>query len=394
MSNGSVKSRITIGILAEVNSEWMGGVNYIINFIKTLSLLLTTETPKLVIILNPEVENYFKEELRKYNNIQFELIYKPYQLLLTIPVLRRIISRIYRFIQIKMISKRYQIKTIFPTVNFLDVFFFKKPVAWIPDFQHLNFPDFFSKKEIKKRNRNITRLAYYCPYIIFSSNNSKSDFEKFFPDYKCKTYVYSFHTVLESEFQIKDFSYIKNKYDLPEKFMYLPNQFWIHKNHITVFKALARLLQQGHEVSLICTGSTSDYRNREHFKKLNQFIQNHQLSNIKVLGLIPREDQLNLYYYTHAVIQPSLAEGWSSIVEDAKAFNKTIILSDIPVHREQNPMKAVFFNPLDYKELTSIIKDIWGRVPEEKLSYQELCYAQEAKIKSTANDLLEFFTNI
>ena len=36
-----------------------------------------------------------------------------------------------------------------------------------------------------------------------------------------------------------------------------------------------------------------------------------------------------------AVAQPSLFEGWSTIVEDAKTLGKPIFVSDLPVHREQ-----------------------------------------------------------
>ena len=46
-----------------------------------------------------------------------------------------------------------------------------------------------------------------------------------------------------------------------------------------------------------------------------------------------------------AVLQPSLFEGWSTTVEEAKSIGKTILLSDIPVHREQAPPRRAVLRP-------------------------------------------------
>ena len=56
-----------------------------------------------------------------------------------------------------------------------------------------------------------------------------------------------------------------------------------------------------------------------------------------------------------AIIQPSLFEGWSTVVEDARALGRPIIASDIPVHREQLGKDATFFSPHDVKSLAAAI---------------------------------------
>ena len=37
------------------------------------------------------------------------------------------------------------------------------------------------------------------------------------------------------------------------KYFYLPNQFWKHKNHLIVFKALKILKEKDVEVTLVCS---------------------------------------------------------------------------------------------------------------------------------------------
>ena len=64
---------------------------------------------------------------------------------------------------------------------------------------------------------------------------------------------------------------------------------------------------------------------------------------------------MSLIYYSLAVINPSYFEGWSSTVEQAKAYNKKVILSEIEVHKEQNPKYAYFFRPDDSKACSKIL---------------------------------------
>lgn len=57
-------------------------------------------------------------------------------------------------------------------------------------------------------------------------------------------------------------------------------------------------------------------------------------------------------------MQPSLFEGWSSFVEEARALGLPALLSDIPVHREQNPPGAKYFDPHDPEQLAGLL-DAW-----------------------------------
>ena len=57
-----------------------------------------------------------------------------------------------------------------------------------------------------------------------------------------------------------------------------------------------------------------------------------------------------------AIVQPSLFEGWSTVVEDAKALNKLLIVSNIEVHKEQlQNSAAIFFDPDLHIDLAQIL---------------------------------------
>ena len=78
---------------------------------------------------------------------------------------------------------------------------------------------------------------------------------------------------------------------------------------------------------------------------------------MKYLGVVPLDDVYKLNANCLCLINPSLFEGWSTTVEEAKSFGTPTILSNIPVHKEQLP-KSIFFNPYRYKELSAVLIDI------------------------------------
>ena len=104
--------------------------------------------------------------------------------------------------------------------------------------------------------------------------------------------------------------------------------------------------------------------------------------------------------HSAAVINPSLFEGWSTTVEEAKALDLNIILSDIPVHREQNPDRSIFFNARDPEQLAVILLETvrnthTGKKTEhlehipEKLHRQKILFAQD--YEKIVSETLEAF---
>ena len=76
-------------------------------------------------------------------------------------------------------------------------------------------------------------------------------------------------------------------------------------------------------------------------------------------GLLDRATQIQVMRASAAVVQASLFEGWSALIEDARALGKPVFVSDIPVHREQNPDDATYFNPDSAEELADLIEGAW-----------------------------------
>ena len=110
---------------------------------------------------------------------------------------------------------------------------------------------------------------------------------------------------------------------------------------MTAFEAVRRLKADGLDVTLACTGHAGDFRHPRYFGELTAFVAQHGLIDaVRFLGVVPQDDLLQLLRYSAAVVQPSLFEGWSTVVEDCKAIGRPMILSDLDVHAEQCPEMA------------------------------------------------------
>ena len=130
----------------------------------------------------------------------------------------------------------------------------------------------------------------------------------------------------------------------------------MHKNHICIIEALKILKSKGVMIQCIFTGSKNDHRNPDHFDSLMEKIKLYKLEDIiKYKGILPYSKIINLLFHADLIINPSLFEGWSTSVEESKIFSKKILLSNIDTHIEQNPKNAIYFDPLNPKDLAKKI---------------------------------------
>jgi glycosyltransferase involved in cell wall biosynthesis len=232
-------------------------------------------------------------------------------------------------------------------------------VSWIPDFQHLRAPEWFSAEEIRFRNALYSRLASYAGRVVLSSQDARRDFEQFAPDSRLKARVLSFVSHVPDGTYDSDPEWVCEQYDLPRRFFYLPNQFWTHKNHLVVLDALDLLKSRHEDITVVCTGSVHEYRAPMYFAELLAQVSRLKLRDrLIILGVVPHAHIFQLMRQSLALLQPSLFEGWSTTVEEAKSVGKRIVLSDIPVHREQNPPGAVFFDPRDPQSLARCLVEV------------------------------------
>lgn len=384
--------RLKIGLIFSYNEQWIAGSYYVMNLIQALKGVDEQNKPIITVISTDK--DYQKLLELDYPYIS---LFQP-QVTHTTSLLKRFINKGYRLFFKKNLFglKNYynqltkkEVSYVFPVsseMKYYDNFISKdiRRVYWIPDFQEKYYPEYFSKEDIESRNRFQRKVVANQNLIVFSSNNALNDFNKYYPENKCTKHVYQF-SVFHPDICSINTNTILDKYNIRSKYFYCPNQFWQHKNHLLVLEALKNILKINKDIVVVFSGKESDVRNEKHIDRIKSFVENHKLSNnIKFLGFIPREDQIIILRNAVAVIQPSLFEGWSTVVEDCKLQNQYIILSNLPVHQEQIQENVSFFNPKDEVELGSIMNNLWHSPPQKK----DLNY--ESRRNAISEDFIEF----
>ena len=224
-----------------------------------------------------------------------------------------------------------------------------KTIGWIPDFQHVYLPELFSEGTRAYRDYTYRQLADHSTLVMLSSRTALEDFAAFAPKHAHKGRVVSFPSLFAFEHLQDNVFETQQKFRIPAKFALVANQFWRHKNHELVIEAVRQLRHGGIRVPVVITGVPVDSRdpnNETTSRILQAVVSAGLLEEVVVLGMVSDGDLANLMRTAAIVIQPSRFEGWSSVVQECKAFGRPLICSDIPTHREQAP-EALGFFPCD-----------------------------------------------
>ncbi len=347
MTAKEIRTPITIGIELIDDPNWMGGTLYLRNLALCLSRLPNSDRPIIRLLGSSAAVATFVAEHPGVFSPAAAYAQGSWQ-------------RWLRKLGLGRTLVDGGIDVVYP--GFGSAVFGAMTVRWIPDFQHRYLPHLFSSQEIAARDHSIGAIAEKPGIVVLSSEVAADDFRRFFPGHVATPRVWHFRSLLDLSGDLEeDLLDVRRAHNLPEKYLYLPNQFWVHKNHITVLRALALLREQeGLEIPLVCTGAQSDHRNAEHFESLQFFMRESGIeSQVRLLGLLPRSQQIAVLRGAAAVVQPSLFEGWSTVVEDVRACGRPIFLSDIPVHREQVPPHSLFFPPESAEDLTKLLAVNW-----------------------------------
>lgn len=328
------------------NRGWIGGLYYLKNIIfSCLQNPAITDKYEIVVLIDPAHADIFtcfgdKIDLRVYegdNKIKLAL----YEM---------------NLIWLHGVKYCYALE-----LNKIGKLFKKRGIFWIPDFQHKNLPEFFSEEELARKDANFLQVTELPNSLVLSSEDANNDLKHFYPDHKCDVKVVHFVSYIEPEVRAitpELEQKVAEKFDLKKKYIYLPNQFWQHKNHIVAVRAI-ELIKSRNELTdydFVFTGNLEDYRNPEYIEQLKAIMTAPAVADsIKLLGFVERTEQLCIMKNAAFVVQPSLCEGWGTVLEDAKVLDKTVLLSNIPVHVEQKNEKCRLFDPYNPHELADIM---------------------------------------
>lgn len=256
--------------------------------------------------------------------------------------------------------RRRSIDVVFEAGEYFGARFPLPSLTWVADFQSHHLPDMFSARDRWRTylGRHLQLLGRRT--LLLSSEDARRDCLRFYPGSAGRIIVAPF-AVLPDATPLPD-PEVLGRYGLPSRYFFLPNQLWKHKNHLLVLRALQRVRRQRPDVVVVACGNPIDHRHPGHAGVLDATARALGLtSEYRFLGLIPRPDLAALMELSAGVINPSLFEGWSTTVEEAKSLGVPLILSALAVHREQAGTAARYFDPRSEESAAGAIVEAWNQ---------------------------------
>jgi glycosyltransferase involved in cell wall biosynthesis len=138
---------------------------------------------------------------------------------------------------------------------------------------------------------------------------------------------------------------------LPERFLFYPAQFWVHKNHLRLIEAFREVVAEAPDIKLVLTG-----KKRGEYKAVMSAITEFGLTEqVCHLGYVEQDDLQAIYRLSTALVMPSLFESVSIPIYEAFQVGTPVAASGILAIPEQVGDAALLFDPKSVASIKSAI---------------------------------------
>jgi glycosyltransferase involved in cell wall biosynthesis len=225
----------------------------------------------------------------------------------------------------------------------------------IPDLQHEYYPEFFDSDTLKWRKETFQPSAFYADNVFTISEYSKSTIVDRFGICPDKVVVVGLD--VDPEFRLSPTAEAQRAFRELQlsDYIYFPANFWKHKNHSTLLRALRHLIDHGHTgLNLVLTGapSTGMERVKVEVAKLKL------TRNVRFLGYQPRPVIAELYRHSLCLAFVSLFEGFGIPILEAFHTQTPVVTSRGTSCSEVAGDAAVFVNERDPEDVAAGLRRI------------------------------------
>lgn len=345
------RPRLAIPVIG--GPHWLGGWNYMLNLVRVMAEFAPGEVD-ILLFAGSDLDPGALAELRALPEVTLvqDAMFDPK------PASRRLARAVVTGVDRPALDlfRRHGVNVVFEAARFFGRRFPLPAIAWFPDFQHRRLPHLFPRRGRWRREIGFRAQIATGRLIMLSSAAAEADCLSFYPQARGRTRVVRFAVPADDGISVAEAQERARALGLPQRFFFLPNQLWIHKNHAIAIDAARLLRSAGDESVIAATGHGDDPRAPGHVERLYEKVKASGLERqFRFLGRISYNDVRALGLVAAAVVNPSRFEGWSTTVEEAIAAGTPLILSDLAVHREQGGPEARYFEVDDAERLAELI---------------------------------------
>lgn len=256
----------------------------------------------------------------------------------------------------------------FPTQN-LDAVQLPIPsLVSVHDLMHRyerGFPEVGEAKEYRNREYLYSMICRFSSGVLVDSEVGKRQLIESYGVNPEKVHVLPFtvpNYLLKREIVAKS----RLPFDLPERYLFYPAQFWSHKNHLGLLHAVKSCVSQGILVNLVFCGTPKNAN-----EGVLEFINSNQLQErVTILEYVPDEFMASLYHYSEGLIYPSFFGPTNIPPLEAIWMGKPLAISGVYGMKDLCGDLPIFFDPSNIEQIEGALKSLWegrtlGRSPEQ-----------------------------
>lgn len=230
---------------------------------------------------------------------------------------------------------------------------------------HPEFPEVSANGEWERREYTLKNIVRYATLLMADSEIGREDilnvYEKFVSPDRVKVLPFLPASYLNPDVSELEKQRVRLQYDLPERFLFYPAQFWPHKNHLRVVQALGLIREQhGIDVPIVLCGSKAGEVRRRTFKEIMAAAKKLKVDkSVHFIDYVSNADMSALYAEATALVMPTFFGPTNIPPIEAASFGCPVLTSDIRGIREQVGDGAVLVDPRSVESIADGIYRLW-----------------------------------
>jgi len=227
------------------------------------------------------------------------------------------------------------------------------------------FPEVSAFGEANSRENFYRNTCRFATLVLVDSEEGKSDVLRFYGNFidEDRIRILPYYPPIKDRTvpSEQDLERVRAKYSLPKRYFFYPAQFWPHKNHALIVKAIKLLADEtGESVPVVFCGAYWNYLMASNFKEVMALSAKLGTGDrVFYLGSVPDEDIGALYTLSAGLVMPTFFGPTNIPPLEAWHFGRPVITSDIKGLREQSGDASLLVDPRSPQALAAAMKRIW-----------------------------------
>ena len=229
-------------------------------------------------------------------------------------------------------------------------------LAAIHDLMHRyegHFPEVSANGEYEKREKHYSHMCKWSQGILVDSQVGLQQVHEYYGVPPEQIFVLPY--VPPRYINESTNHQASQNYKLPPKYIFYPAQFWEHKNHANLIKAIKLVKKNLSDIQLVLVGSPNNG-----YEKVLQLVNELNLQqNIHFMGYVPDQDMPYFYHRARAMVMPTFFGPTNIPQLEAFALGCPTATSNIYGIPQQVGDAALLFNPHSVEEIARCIYLLW-----------------------------------